>query len=141
MKHLVECLSRASEKKCSTVKSSCIITQIPLSNYFEGPLPNALPDKGFHWGGNATLTTSSSQFSMGASPFAYNFELASSNDFHSSSSTKSEISAFIEPLEKFYKLAAITSEEMIQILAVVDLLGEITNPHSAYGSLDESGKR
>lgn len=141
MRHLVEFLGRASEKRCSTANSSHFIPQIPLSIYFEGLLSKSLSDKGFNWGGNAALATSSSQFQLGSSPFGYNLESDYSNTNFMSSSTKSELNAFIEPLENFYKLAAITNVEKTQILAVVDLLGEMTDPHSAYGSLDEPGQR
>ncbi|XP_024024158.1 uncharacterized protein LOC21406247 isoform X2 [Morus notabilis] len=141
LRHLIECLTRASEEKRGTINFSYIVPQIPLSNYFEGLLQKSLPDKGFHWGGKAALTTSTSQFQMGISQFAYNFDSNSSNNLFTSSSTRSELIAFIEPLENFYELASITNVEKTQILAVIDLLGEITNPNSAYGSLDEPGQR
>lgn len=141
VRHLVEVIGRASQNRCSTVNSSHIVPQIPLSNYFEGLLTKSLPDKGFNWGGNGALTTSSSQFQIGSSQLAYNLTSDSFGKTFVSSSAKSELNAFIEPLEKFYDLAAITTGEKTQILAVIDLLGEITNPHSAYGSLDEPGQR
>lgn len=141
LRHLIECLTHASEKKRGTVNFSYIVPQIPLSNYFEGLLQKSLPDKGFHWGGKAALNTSTSQFQMGISQFAYNFDSNSSNNLFTSSSTRSELIAFIEPLENFYELASITNVEKTQILAVIDLLGEMTNPNSAYGSLDEPGQR
>ncbi|PON42363.1 WD repeat containing protein [Parasponia andersonii] len=140
VRHLVECLDRASEKRCGTENSSHIVPQIPLSNYFEGLLPKSLPDKEFNWGGNAALNTFS-QFQKGSSQFVYNLESDSSNKNFMPSSTKSELNTFIEPLEGYYELAAITTVEKTQILAVIDLLGEMTNPNSAYGSLDEPGQR
>ncbi|XP_062091370.1 uncharacterized protein LOC133797478 [Humulus lupulus] len=141
VRHLGECLGCASEKRCSAEDSSNIVPLIPLSNYFEGLLQKISSDKGFNWGGNTSLTTSSYQFLIGSSEFAYNLESDSSNKLFMSSSTKSELNAFIEPLENFYKLASITIEEKTQILAIIDLLGEMTKPNSAYESLDEPGQR
>ncbi|KAL5540048.1 hypothetical protein UlMin_042821 [Ulmus minor] len=140
LRHLVDSLTHASEKRCGARNSSHIVPQIPLPNYFEGLAPKNSPDKGFHCGGDATLTTSSFQ-SQNLSQFAYNLDPDASNNLSLSSSTKSELSAFIEPLEKLYQLAAISDVEKTQIIAVIDLLVEVTNPHSAYGSLDEPGQR
>uniref|UniRef100_A0A803NSD3 RAVE complex protein Rav1 C-terminal domain-containing protein n=1 Tax=Cannabis sativa TaxID=3483 RepID=A0A803NSD3_CANSA len=141
VRHLGESLGCASERRCSTEDCSSIIPLIPLSNYFEGLLQKSSSDKGFNWGGNGGLTTPSYQFLIGSSEFAYNLESDSSNKILMSSSTKSELNAFIEPLENFYKLAAITTEEKTQILAIIDLLSEMTKPNSAYESLDEPGQR
>ncbi|XP_034708565.1 uncharacterized protein LOC117931671 isoform X3 [Vitis riparia] len=145
LQHLVECLTstHAPERRHSTAKSSHIIPQIHLSNYFEGHLSKASTDKGFQWSREDTLVTSSAQFQRGPIQFSYNSESDAPRNMFSSSSTKSELSRFVEPLEKFYELAAITSSEKMQILAIIDLLNEVNNPHaaSAYGSLDEPGQR
>ncbi|KAF8400247.1 hypothetical protein HHK36_013544 [Tetracentron sinense] len=95
VRHLVGYLTsaNASEKGYSSSKSSLIIPQIDLSNYFQS-----------HY-------------------------------------RKSDISGFIETLEKFHDLAAITNMEKIKILAVIDLLGEISDSCSPYGILDEPGRR
>ena len=145
LQHLVECLTstHAPERRHSTAKSSHIIPQIHLSNYFEGHLSKASTDKGFQWSREDTLVTLSAQFQRGPIQFSYNSESDAPRNMFSSSSTKSELSSFVEPLEKFYELAAITSSEKMQILAIIDLLNEVNNPHcaSAYGSLDEPGQR
>nr|XP_015888746.2 uncharacterized protein LOC107423659 isoform X2 [Ziziphus jujuba var. spinosa] len=140
VKHLVEWLT---DKRSKPAKSCHIVPQIPLSSYFEGFIPNSLPDKGFHWSGDASLSTSSFQTQRGLSPFAYGLDSGPPNNLLISSSTKPELSSFMEPLENFHELAAITKAEKTQILAIIDLLNEVANPHSAsvYESLDESGKR
>ena len=145
VRHLVESLTStcSSNKRSSPLKSSHIVPQIPLSSYFEGFLPRSLTDKEFNWSGDTSLSTSSFQPQRGLSQFAYGSDFDASNNMPISSTTKSELSAFAEPLENLYELAAITKEEKTEILAIVDLLSEVANPHSAsvYDSLDESGRR
>lgn len=140
VKHLVEWLT---DKRSKPVKSSHIVPQIPLSSYFECFIPKRLPDKGFHWTGDASLSTSSFQPQRGLSEFAYGLDSDPPNNLLISSSTKPELSAFMEPLENLHELAAITKAEKTQILAIIDILSEVTNPHSTsvYESLDESGQR
>ncbi|KAF8395669.1 hypothetical protein HHK36_019619 [Tetracentron sinense] len=108
VRHLVGYLTsaNASEKGYSSAKSSHIIPQIHLSNYFQVLLSTGSEDN------------------------------ASDNMF-SPTTGKSDISGFIETLEKFHDLAAITNMGKIKILAVIDLLGEISDSCSPYGSLDE----
>ncbi|KAK9279962.1 hypothetical protein L1049_013646 [Liquidambar formosana] len=144
VRHLVEFLTSnyASEKTHSSAKSSHIVPQIQLSYYFEGHLSESSTDKKFEWSGDTTLFTSSSQFQSGLTQFGYNAESDASNMF-TSSSAKSELSGFAEPLEKLYNLAAINNIEKMQILAIIDLLNEVSSPHSAsaYESLDQPGRR
>ncbi|KAF3439842.1 hypothetical protein FNV43_RR18120 [Rhamnella rubrinervis] len=145
VRHLVESLTStcSSKKRSGLLKSSHIVPQIPLSSYFEGLLPKSLPDKEFNWSGDTSLSTSSFQPQRGLSQFAYGSDSDVSNNMPITSTTKSELSAFVEPLENLHELAAITKEKKTEILAIVDLLSEMANPHSAsvYESLDESGRR
>ncbi|KAK4849046.1 hypothetical protein QYF36_020205 [Acer negundo] len=127
VRHLVEYLTsnNLSEKRDCYAKSSHIVPQILLSNYFEGLLLKGSTDNGFQWSGVNTLTTSASDYMF------------------SSSSPKSEGSGFVESIENLYKLAAISNTEKMELLAVVDLLNELSNMHSAsaYENLDEPGRR
>ncbi|KAB2056480.1 hypothetical protein ES319_A11G105200v1 [Gossypium barbadense] len=145
VKHLVEYLnsSHISEKRGYHPKISDIVPQMPLSDYIEGILSKSSTVNAFQWNENATSMTSSSQFQSGLFPFAYNFQSNASSNAFSSSSTKSGLVDFLEPINKLHELAAITATEKMQILAIVDLLNEVSNPQSAsvYENLDEPGRR
>lgn len=135
LSHLIEHLS--SDKK-SSANSTFTIPEIPLSDYFEGVVKTSTA-KGVQWSTNYL----SSQFKESVSQWAFNWDSMSNDNSFISSSTKSELSSFIESLENFYELAGLTSMEKTQTLAIVDLLGEISNKSSAsaYESLDEPGRR
>ncbi|XP_020538564.1 uncharacterized protein LOC105642828 isoform X2 [Jatropha curcas] len=137
VRHLVQCLHSGyySEKRCCSGKNSHVAPQILLSNYFEGVLFKDSMDKRFQWGADARLPASSSQFSL------YDAKSDASSDVFISSTTISELRGFLEPLEKMYDLAAVSNAEKLQILAIVDLLAEIQQSASAYGNLDEPGRR
>lgn len=145
LQHLVENLTstQCPDRRHSNAKSSHLVPQIHLSNYFEGHPAKTSTDKEFQWSREDTLVTLSAQFQGGPFQFSYNSGCDAPRNMFSPSSTKSELSGFVEPLEKFYELAAITSSEKLQILAIIDILNEVDNPHSAsaYGSLDEPGRR
>lgn len=137
VRHLVECLTSSAASKMENIsaKSSHIIPQILLSNYFDGILLKNSTVKGFQWSGDLTGTSSQFQSSM-------NYEPIASNIMFPSSSTTSELNGFGEPLENLYQLAALTNTQKTQILAIIDLLGEVSIPHiSIYESLDEPGRR
>lgn len=137
VRHLVEYhnSSYISEKSGHHPQISYNVPQIPLSDYIEGILSKSLTDNTFQWSGNATSMT---QFQSG---------LTNSNDsfsnMFSSSSTKSGLRDFLEPINKLHELEAITTLEKMQILAIIDLLNEVSNPQTAsvYENLDESGRR
>lgn len=135
MSHLIEHLP--SDEK-SSPNPTYTIPEILLSDYFEGVVKTST-DKGVQW----STSDSSSQFKGGVSQWTFNWESTSNGNSFIPSSTKSEFSSFIEPLEKFYEVAGLTSVEKTQTLAIVDLLGEISNKSSAsaYESLDEPGRR
>ena len=122
---------------------SDIVPQIPLSDYIEGILSKSSTENTFQWSGNATLMTSSSQFQSGLTQFAYNLAPDASSNMFSLSSTKSGLRDFLEPINKLHELAAITATEKMQILAIIDLLNEVSNPQTAsiYENLDEPGRR
>ncbi|KAG7994737.1 hypothetical protein I3843_01G073200 [Carya illinoinensis] len=142
VRHLVECLTSnyATKMKNISTKTCCIIPEILLSDYFDGSLFRNSTYKGFQWGGD--LTTTSSQFQSSMFQFASDSESFASNNIFPSSSKKSELSGFVETLENLHQLAAITNTEKNQIVAITDLLSELsTSQTSAYESLDEPGRR
>ncbi|XWS46253.1 hypothetical protein CRYUN_Cryun14cG0048700 [Craigia yunnanensis] len=145
VRHLVEYLNSSyiSEKRGHHPKISDIVPQIPLSDYIEGILSKSSTENTFQWSGNATLMTSSSQFQSGLTQFAYNLAPDASSNMFSLSSTKSGLRDFLEPINKLHELAAITATEKMQILAIIDLLNEVSNPQTAsiYENLDEPGRR
>ncbi|KAJ6686414.1 RABCONNECTIN-3A [Salix purpurea] len=138
VRHLVEYLASgcAAEKRYNSADHSKIVPQILLSNYFEGFLlkDSGSTNKGFQWNADARLPTSSSQF------FAYNFTSDASNNMFAASSTKSELSAFAETLEK-YDFESLTNLEKSEMLAIIDLLSDVQHSACAYANLDEPGRR
>ncbi|BFG22185.1 hypothetical protein CerSpe_084590 [Prunus speciosa] len=145
LRHLNEFLSSNSspERKYSPAKYSICVPQIPLSSFFDARISVYSNDRGFQWSGDVSLVPSSSQFQRNLDQFTYSLDSYASSNQLNLSSTKTELSDFVEPFEKLYKSAAISDMEKIQILSIIDLLIEMTNSHSgsAYESLDESGRR
>ncbi|KAJ4825828.1 hypothetical protein Tsubulata_029099 [Turnera subulata] len=129
LRHLVDCLTSSS---CSVRH---LVPQVLLSNYFGGLLSKDSTNKKFQWSADLTSSNLSSQL------FAYNSNSDTTNNIFSSSATASNLSGFIDPLERLYDLAALTKKEMLQICTIIDLLGEIQSSASAYENLDESGRR
>ncbi|CAK7348696.1 unnamed protein product [Dovyalis caffra] len=138
VRHLVEYLASGSvaERRYNSANYSNIVPQILLSNYFEGFLlkDSSSTNKGFQWNAEARLPTSSSQF------FVYNSTSDASNNMFGVSSTKSELSAFAETLEK-YDFEALTNIEKSKMLAIIDLLSDVQHSARAYENLDEPGRR
>lgn len=146
--HLVECLGSAeTSDKCGEANSfrkPCgTIPQIQLSQYFGG-LSSSYHDKGLQWGGGVSSEISGSQFERSL----FQLEEVKSAAFFpdnmlSATSGKSEITRFIEALEKSHDLTPIINMDKTQLLAMVDLLGEVRNSchSSAYESFDEPGRR
>ncbi|KAI3444391.1 hypothetical protein Pfo_001056 [Paulownia fortunei] len=136
LRHLVKHLasSNLSKQGRGAKMSSNIISPVPLSNYLEGLLSPSSSEKLFQW--------SSSQLQTG-SHFAPIGGYDAPNTALTSSSSKSEFNDFIEALERLYDYSHITKVEKMQALALIDLLQDVSNPHStsAYGSLDEPGRR
>ncbi|XP_038683880.1 uncharacterized protein LOC119984139 isoform X2 [Tripterygium wilfordii] len=146
VRHLVEYLvsNCSSESNCDSAESSCIVPHILLSSYYEGIFSKtSTDDERFRWSRGSNSTTSSLEFDRGFTQFASSSEFYGSRGMLSSHPTKSELSGFVEPIEKLYKAVALKNEEKMQLLAIIDLLGEISNPHSAsaYENLDEAGRR
>ncbi|KAG8391959.1 hypothetical protein BUALT_Bualt01G0241500 [Buddleja alternifolia] len=130
LRHLVKHLdlSNLSDKGHGAKVSSNIISPVPLSNYLEGLLSPSSNDKLFMW--------SSSQFVPFGGSDAPSTELTQP-------SSRSEYTDFSEALERLYNSGCVTKVEKMQALGLIDLLEEVSNPHSdsAYASLDEPGRR
>ncbi|KAK7389790.1 hypothetical protein VNO78_25084 [Psophocarpus tetragonolobus] len=142
VKHLVECLTSNYDPKKGHISRRIGFPSIVLSYYLEGCISKGSQHKGFQWAGDAASITSISQAQ--SSLFQFDYHLGSTAENESiSSSTKSELNGFIEILEKFPDLPLLINIEKMQILAIVDLLSEVSSAHSssAYQSLDEPGRR
>lgn len=134
LSHLVEYLTSASEGRSNSTRSGYVVPQILLSNYFEGLLVKDSTETGFRWA-DARKPTSSLQF------FAYDTKFDVFSSMSGSSSRKSDLSSYIEPLEKLYELAALTNLDKLQVFAIIDLLGEVQQSASSYATIDEPGRR
>ncbi|XP_050385252.1 uncharacterized protein LOC126801830 isoform X2 [Argentina anserina] len=142
LRHLNDFLSDSSSvSKNHLPKSSSFVPQILLSTFLDEIISKDSNDKGIQWSGDTV--TSSSQLQRDFGQFTYSLDSNASNNLFSSSSTKYEVVDFVEHLEKLYELVAITNTERMQILAIFDLLNEMTNSNSGspYESLDEPGQR
>ncbi|KAL3008820.1 hypothetical protein AAZX31_07G052800 [Glycine max] len=141
VRHLVECLTNYDPKK-RHISKRIGLPNVLLSYYLEGCIPKGSQPKGFQWGGDAALITSISQAQSSLFRFPYHSDSSVENE-SISSSTKSELNDFIESLEKFPDLPFLVDIEKTQILAIIDLLSEVSSAHSssAYQSLDEPGRR
>ncbi|CAI9101102.1 OLC1v1038353C2 [Oldenlandia corymbosa var. corymbosa] len=151
VQHLIGNLTSAKtfEKRFCCRKDNQFISQVSLSNYLEGGhVSSKLGEKSsFQWVVSPDeISSPSSQFqreesSAFASSWAYRG--TDNNAFPSSSVRSEQPRDFIEVLDKFYDFAGISNDEKMQIQAIIDILQELTSGHtaSAYGSLDESGRR
>ncbi|XP_055817097.1 uncharacterized protein LOC129886437 isoform X2 [Solanum dulcamara] len=130
----LQCLSKhvtstkLSTKICCLRAFSDLIFPISLSNYLEGNVLLSSGEKSFQWGGPSD-----------SSSWGY----ASSDNAFSISSARSEITDFIEAVDKLQNLATISATEIMQMRAAVHLLDEVSNMQStsAYNSLDGPGRR
>ncbi|XP_052192792.1 uncharacterized protein LOC127801585 isoform X2 [Diospyros lotus] len=145
LRHLLEQLSSSIPplKGYFPADSSHAISLIHLSNYLEGVLSTNSSDKAFQWSEDASFVTTHMQHPEHVNPFAHGLGSEYSSNTFSSSSVESELCSCTAAVEKLYDIAAISNTEKMQILAVVDLLQEVSNPQSssAYKSLDEPGQR
>ncbi|KAK9144034.1 hypothetical protein Syun_013434 [Stephania yunnanensis] len=145
VQHLVEYLNSNPHVSCDEGRThNHIIPQIPLSMLFDELSSTELGDKVLQWGQDVT-SGSSAEVSQTNSilSFGYNSEANLSTSIYNSTSIKSEISGFSETLEKYHGISGTTSMERTQILAIIDILDEITDSrrHSVYESFDAPGQR
>ncbi|KAK7275388.1 hypothetical protein RIF29_16504 [Crotalaria pallida] len=141
VRHLVECLISNYDPKRKYVAKRSGLPDITLSYYLEGLISKSSQEKGFQWGEDAASITSISQAQSSLSYFP-NLS-GSSAENKSTTSTRSELNGFVESLEKFPELSHLVNIEKTEIFAIIDLLREVSSPHSssAYQSLDEPGRR
>ncbi|CAL4963239.1 unnamed protein product [Urochloa decumbens] len=135
LQHLIQSMKaiEASKvvSKCSSCRKSChSIPELPLSEYFVATTSNNTPNKGFLWGEDRSNTTNSFLYGDG------NFGINTTTGAYK----KSEIA---ELLDKNFTIYGISDTERTQILAISDLMVEITDQSrsSPYKSLDEAGRR
>ncbi|KZV57684.1 hypothetical protein F511_03144 [Dorcoceras hygrometricum] len=137
LRHLVKDIasSGSSKKTYGTKVPYKTISPLPLSNYLEGFVTSSSNDNQFQWSSPQPLT-GLSQFTSGWGHDDPEIRLTSS-------SQRSEFVGFIEALEWLHRAGCMTKVEMVQAVSLVDLLQEVSDPHStsAYGSLDEPGRR
>ncbi|XP_017699904.2 uncharacterized protein LOC103713736 isoform X2 [Phoenix dactylifera] len=145
LKHLVESIK--SNETSTTILGSnnwtfCHnILEILLSKYSEDTISKELCNKRLQWGRDVSSEVSSLQFQGNMSWSMAGDSMANApKKISTATSWKSE---FIYSLENSHDISFIKDMERIQILAVVDLLGEIgdSSHASAYESLDEPGRR
>ncbi|KAK6919956.1 hypothetical protein RJ641_015860 [Dillenia turbinata] len=145
VRHLVGHLTSydASERKGGLSISGHIVPQVNLSDHLEGLLSKSTDGKGFQWNREPSSAILTSQVQKGMTKSAYGLDLNVSNDTLTSLSTKNELGGFVESVERLHHLAALSSEEKLHTLAIIDLLHEISFPNSAsaYESLDGPGRR
>lgn len=143
LRHIVAHLANAPGKRCTHADSGDTIPQIDLSSYLEGAPLESPSNKGFQWGGGAISTDSSFHSQVGSIKLASEMWSYSSVDTFATSSSKYEFNGIAESLAKYAGAAAINDKERREILAVADLLNEISNSESSsiYESLDEPGQR
>ena len=142
VRHLVGCLSSSYETKKRHVSKKTGLPDLELSYYIEGLISKSSQDKGFQWTGVADSISSISQAqsSLNHSPYHSG---SSTESMSISASAKSELNGFIESIQNLPELPAVINMEKTQILAIIDLLSEVSSPYSssAYQSLDEPGRR
>ncbi|XP_023639738.1 uncharacterized protein LOC17889449 isoform X2 [Capsella rubella] len=138
LRHLAECITSTDASEKGALKS-VLCPDVLLSMYYEGSLSNDRNPKDFQWGG-----TSGSQLQSGLqSSGFFNMDSYNPNSSYSSPATDLDFSGFCEQLKKLSDGGNISRIEKLQYFAIVDLLCEISNPHSTsvYASLDEAGRR
>jgi len=141
LQHLIQSMkaSEASKitSKCSSCRKSChSIRELPLSEYFVATMSNNISNKGFLWGEDRSNTT----FNL-LSP-SNSFLYGDGNLGISTTTSASKKSEIVELLDKNFSLYGISDTERTQILAISDLMSEITDQSrsSPYKGLDEAGR-
>ncbi|MQL89896.1 hypothetical protein Taro_022485 [Colocasia esculenta] len=141
VRHLVACLNSTD---CRPQNSFLGIPEINLSDYFGDTYYVASQNKGFQWGNDIAKGASTLQFQQNMFHLAENNSLVNFPESKStSSSQQSEIACLIDALKKSDNVRTIIENDRADLLAIVDMLGEIIDPQyvCAYESLDEPGQR
>ncbi|KAH9622667.1 hypothetical protein KSS87_015596 [Heliosperma pusillum] len=139
--HLIECLASnsASERRVNLAKSSTAVSQVNLSNYFEGQMLSGRTSQVFQWSRDPSTTTWSSNSESGLMQFS----AGDTTNMFTASVSSSKSPGFQEVLEKLWVHEVLTDSQKLKMFAIVDLLREINNSQyaSAFESLDEPGRR
>ncbi|KAK1376621.1 DmX-like protein 2 [Heracleum sosnowskyi] len=130
-----------SSQTCWLAKSGHVTPLVQLSDYLNGSLSSSSSNKAFQWRGDAMSITPSLPLQYDLSHSASSWEFNVSNASLISPSTRSDLGGFPEPIDRLYDLGFLSIIEKVQMHAIIDLLQEVSNSSSAYGSLDKSGRR
>lgn len=144
LRHLAEYITSSDASEKGYAVKSVLCPDVLLSKYYEGSLSNGPNPNNFLWGGTSGSMLQNSQFQPGLqSSGFFNMESYSPNSSYGSPATDLEFSGFCEQLKKLSDGGNISRIEKLQYFAIVDLLCEVSNPHSTsvYASLDEAGRR
>ena len=143
--HLVERLASDPpvNRRLISPKSDRIVGQVNLFNYFEGRLSNGESSFEFQWSKDVNTISWSSHSDRNLMQLAGISMHDTISSFFPSSATSSKANGYHEMLEKLRVLESVTDSQKMKMVAIVDLLREISNSQSvsAYGSLDEPGRR
>ncbi|XP_074279658.1 uncharacterized protein LOC141604964 isoform X2 [Silene latifolia] len=137
--HLIECLASNSASEQRPAKSSTSVSQVNLSNYFEGQVLSGRTSQVFQWSRDPSTTTWSSNSESGLMQFS----AGDMTNMFTASLSSSKSSGFQEILEKLRAHEVLTDSQKLKMFAIVDLLREMNNSQSAsaFESLDEPGRR
>ncbi|KAK1274810.1 hypothetical protein QJS04_geneDACA022491 [Acorus gramineus] len=143
LQHLGGYLNSDQTSNMSRKDNGSIFPEFYLSKHYEENFSSSDHNEGLQWGGSlqkSGVQIYGSSLQLGEGNSAAN---ASENIF-SSIPQKSEFGGIVSSLEKKTNcIRDITEVEKMQIFAIVDLLGEVSDPLQAspYGSFDEPGRR
>ena len=137
VRHLVECLNSGVYTSAS---SGHFLLDFDSSKYLGQTFSAAAKAKGFQWGHDVSEEASNIQ-DLKQIP-SYSMQMLSSYK-SSSTSQGAELTGFIDTLQKLTAVVTRMNINITELLAVVDLLGEIVDPQNAYvfESLDGPGRR
>lgn len=101
-------------------------------------------NSGLQWGQENASGTSRSPFQKHGFQFADDISSTKASENYSSyTPQKSEVMGFIETLEKSPDINGLRNVGITQLLAIIDLLGELSESFcsSVYDGLDKPGRR
>jgi hypothetical protein len=141
LQHLIQSMKASGSKvmvECNSCHKACLsVPGLPLSKSFADTASSDIPNKGFLWGEDRSNTAFHT-----LSP-AHSFLYVDDNLSINTTTNASQKSEIDQILDKNFNIYAISDTERVQILAVFDLMGDITDQSrsSPYKSLDEAGRR
>lgn len=130
-----------SSQVCCLAKSGHVTPLVQLSDYLNGSLSSRSSNKALQWRGDAASVPPSLQLQHDLAHSAPSWKFNVSDASLISPSTRSNPGGFHEPIDRLYDLGFLSNIEKMQMHAIIDLLQEVSDSSSAYGSLDKSGRR